>query len=296
MVDTANPIQNEAAANAPNELERRVARAEQLIAFGQRIMGTLERDQVLAAVQEAAHQLTPAEGVSIALHREHEPTLYLYLIGKNRPTVIEFPYNESALRFVCNSGESLLLEDIGNSEYPDYKVLVSHAPPDGWEEEQSMHAALVVPLQVADRIVGTFNLTSSKRAAFTPDDLELAGQLATFLAVALENARLYAQAEDRISIERLMNELSGQQQGDIQTLFLNTLREVGTTLNARVGRVRLQVPTVEAVDVTKLRRFFDSGVFGKRTKDEIRAMVDAAVSAQPAEPPTGSDNAPEQQG
>ncbi len=259
----------------PVSLQQRVLRAEQLIALGQRIMGTLERDQALQAVQEAAKQLTSAHGVSVALHTSKEPTLYLYLLGEGRPAVIEFPYEEAALRFVCNSGESLLLEDISSSDYPDYKVLVRHAPPDVWETEQSMRAALIVPLTVADRIIGTLNLTSAKASAFTPDDQELAERLATFLAVALENARLYAQAEDRISIERLMNELTGQQQGDIQTLFLSTLREVGQTLNARVGRVRLQMPTVEAVDVNKLRKLFDSGVFSKRIKDEIRAQVDA---------------------
>jgi GAF domain-containing protein len=152
-------------------------------------------------------------------------------------------------------------------------------------------------MRVADRVIGTFNLTSTTAAVFDSDDLALAEQLATFLAVALENARMYAQAADRVSIEQLSSQLTGQQQGDIQALFLNTLREVGETLNARVGRIRLQMPTVEAVDVAKLRKLFDSGTFGKRFKlaDMVKPETDPH-HPHLQKPAPGESGTPSEQG
>ncbi|HLY28553.1 MAG TPA: hypothetical protein VKQ72_19560, partial [Aggregatilineales bacterium] len=63
------------------------------------------------------------------------------------------------------------------------------------------------------------------------------------LAIALENARLYAQASGRIEIEQLMNRMSGsiQQGRDVNNMLLGALQQMAQALNARQARVRLQM-------------------------------------------------------
>ena len=52
-------------------------------------------------------------------------------------------------------------------------------------------------------MVGTLNLESATSNAFTAEHIDVASQIATSLAVALENARLYAAAQQEISERKL---------------------------------------------------------------------------------------------
>lgn len=56
---------------------------------------------------------------------------------------------------------------------------------------RTVESGLVVPLRHKDELVGAFAILSSRRDAFTDDDLLLAMALADLAAVAIENARIY---------------------------------------------------------------------------------------------------------
>lgn len=70
-----------------------------------------------------------------------------------------------------------------------------------------LHALLIVPLKVRERVLGAITLASGESGrTFTDKDLELASELARRAALAVENARLYAEArqlnselEERVS-------------------------------------------------------------------------------------------------
>ena len=79
-------------------------------------------------------------------------------------------------------------------------------------------------------------------------------QVGNQLVIALENARLYAQAAQRAEAERLMNELSGsmQRRGNLQDILLSTVQEMAGALGATRARVRLQTPPTSTTDSDKL--------------------------------------------
>ncbi len=66
---------------------------------------------------------------------------------------------------------------------------------------KSARSELVVPLKVDSRIVGVIDIQSSEIGAFTPDDERLLSLFAERAALALENARLFREANQRL--ERL---------------------------------------------------------------------------------------------
>jgi PAS domain S-box-containing protein len=73
-----------------------------------------------------------------------------------------------------------------------------------------VRACLFVPLTLKDRVVGMLVMASSEANAFTQHHAELALAIANQAAVAIENARLYEQAQELASIEerqRLAREL-----------------------------------------------------------------------------------------
>ncbi|GAB4545107.1 MAG: GAF domain-containing protein [Anaerolineae bacterium] len=54
-----------------------------------------------------------------------------------------------------------------------------------------IESIMIVPLRVKSRVIGTCNIGSRQVGAYSPDDLDVAQQMADQLAVAIENARLF---------------------------------------------------------------------------------------------------------
>ena len=64
-------------------------------------------------------------------------------------------------------------------------------------ENSQIRAILAVPLTVKEQVIGALGLADASGRVFTEDDVRLAQAFADQAAVALENARLYADAERR---------------------------------------------------------------------------------------------------
>ena len=93
------------------------------------------------------------------------------------------------------------------------------------------------------RAIGTYNVLATQPGLYTSLDLAVVEQVSNQLAIALENARLYTQAAQRVEVERLMNRMSGGMpaQGDMQSILMMTVQQIAEALNARRARVRLEM-------------------------------------------------------
>ncbi len=61
-----------------------------------------------------------------------------------------------------------------------------------------VHALLVAPLTIGDRVIGALSIDSDQRGAFTPEQVPVLESLASQVAVAIENARLFDESQRRI--------------------------------------------------------------------------------------------------
>jgi PAS domain S-box-containing protein len=77
-----------------------------------------------------------------------------------------------------------------------------------WIEKAAYRATLAVPLRVKGRVVGAFMAGDRLGRVFAADDGRLAEALADHAAVALDNARLYRDAEERRYEAELLAELA----------------------------------------------------------------------------------------
>jgi phosphoserine phosphatase RsbU/P len=73
------------------------------------------------------------------------------------------------------------------------------------DSELEVRSELVVPLLRVGRLIGVMDLESSKPRSFTPNDEPMLNILGSFIAVALENSRLFE--ESRETQTRLQNDL-----------------------------------------------------------------------------------------
>src|SRR5262249_43933674 len=146
-----------------------------------------------------------------------------------------FKADQTALRTVIESMEPVVLDDISGSEYPDYRVLA----------QMGVRAAVIVPLVVGGRAIGTYNVLHNQPGSYSSIDLAVVEQVGNQLAIALENARLYTQAEQRVEIEQLMNRMSRSidVHADMQGTLMATVQQIAEALKAKRARVRMQMPS-----------------------------------------------------
>jgi NtrC-family two-component system sensor histidine kinase KinB len=93
-----------------------------------------------------------------------------------------FPMERGVTGRTFKTGKTQLVTDV--SADPDYTV-----------GHPASHSCLAVPMRRGGRVVGVLNLESDQLAAFDSDDVPLAESLADAITLALDSARLYAQAQ-----------------------------------------------------------------------------------------------------
>jgi len=136
---------------------------------------------------------------------------------------------------VTESGEPLLVNDVLN--HPAYRHLETKAEADTKSE-------MAVPILVGDTTVGVLNIEADSINAFDELDLFTAQTLADQLAIAIENARLYEQAQELATMEERQRLARDLHDAVTQTLFSASLiAEVLPRLwekNPDEGRRRLE--------------------------------------------------------
>lgn len=83
---------------------------------------------------------------------------------------------------------------------------------------------LAAPLRVGERVIGALCVGSTRPATYSQDQVRLLTELANSTAIALENARLYAQAERVATLEERQRIAADMHDGLAQTLSTIKLR------------------------------------------------------------------------
>ncbi len=103
---------------------------------------------------------------------------------------------------------------------------------------------LAVPVQLEDRVLGIINVESRKENAFTPADIQLLSTLAAQAALALENARFYAELarrhKDLAALYSLAEAVTLPV--DLESILEHALERVMEVTQAQGGAIRLIDP------------------------------------------------------
>jgi GAF domain-containing protein len=100
-----------------------------------------------------------------------------------------------------------------------------------------------VPLIVGDRVLGVFDVQADKVDRFTPEDVNIQITLASQIAVALQNARTFAQTQRQAEREATLNVISRKIQSatTVEAVLQIAARELGHALGAPMTIAQLSL-------------------------------------------------------
>lgn len=197
------------------------------------ITAELELPSLLQAIVERAKGLLQVDAGELGLYEEANQQVRI-VVSHADAVGARHKLGEGAMGRVAATGKPLIIKD-----YATWEGKV--------QQYAHLHASLSTPLQVRGRLVGVISIASSDaERRFGEADLRLLNLFAHQAAIAIENARLYDQAQREIAErKRAEEELqqakeAAEMANQAKSQFLaNMSHELRTPLNAIIGFTQL---------------------------------------------------------
>jgi len=212
--------------------QRRAEQFQVIAEVGRQITSIMEIDQVLEQVVKLIQKAFGYDHVAIAML---EDDYAVYQVGAGRlwedP---KFNFNPSRLK-VGSEGVTGRVAATGQAQYlPDVRENPGYVEMKG----SGTLSELTVPITVKGKVIGVLDTQSASRDAFDESDLMVLQSLADQTAVAIENARLYKQAQQLAVIDE-RNRLARELHDSVtQALY-------GITLHAEAAYRQLEAGNIE---------------------------------------------------
>jgi two-component system NtrC family sensor kinase len=178
---------------ANRQLEQQLLELTTLQAIGQSVTSILDLEKVLSRVVEAACYFSDARESSLLLLDDQGDTLVLrahHGVDRSRAPTLRMKFSTSPLRKAIETGQPLFL----TSRTTDYSIKL--------KTDYLVRSLLYVPLYIQERPVGLLGVTDKLGGqSFVQDDARLLTSLGSYVAIAIENARLYESEKELASAE-----------------------------------------------------------------------------------------------
>jgi PAS domain S-box-containing protein len=184
-VSQAGPLRRQA--------EKRFRELEALYQADERLYRSLRLEDVLQALVDIAANLLHADKTSVLIWdsaREHLAVQAAYGFLPETVTRTSYSPAEGISKWVAATGQSIAVEDVRT----DTRIPPTIAAID---EAEGIRSLISTPIMLAGDVFGVFNVNSTRPRRFSLDEQRLLFGLAQRAAMAIENARLFAQSEQR---------------------------------------------------------------------------------------------------
>ena len=175
--------------------------------IGQKITATLDLEKIMNTVYENVNALIDAEEFGIGILMEEEQIIDMqFSFYQTKRVVINnlvSMKDENRLSVWCIKNKKEIFINDMEQEYGNYVPTL-----DAYKTNQPgafiLHSLICLPLIIEQKVSGLIYVQSSQKNAYTPIQLEMFRTLATYTAVALNNAEAYKKLnEAMLEVEKL---------------------------------------------------------------------------------------------
>jgi sigma-B regulation protein RsbU (phosphoserine phosphatase) len=177
-----------------------------LTEISQEINSSLNLDEVLASAARQVKRLIDYEIFAVLLPDEDPDKLYFRFAIGHRPEVVEhwkIPMNDGIIGAAASTGRSIRVGDV--SKDPRYMAAV-----------EAVRSEMAVPLIVRGRVIGVMDIESREPDYFTPAQQSILTLVASRIGTAIENARLFENAQKQAETLLLLNEIGREANSTLQ--------------------------------------------------------------------------------
>jgi len=175
-----------------NEITRTtlLARYQRLIEISRDLASTLDLDTLLYRIVRVAADLSQAEEASILLYDEAKKELrFQAATNLDNPAIrgLRVPVKQSVAGWIVKNQKPIIIGDVKSDD--------RHFGHVNKESALTTESLLGVPLVNKGEVVGVLEAINKYNGEFTEEDQELLLTLGSQAAVAIQNARLFAQSD-----------------------------------------------------------------------------------------------------
>jgi GAF domain-containing protein/CheY-like chemotaxis protein len=209
------------------ELTRSVQELQALGEVSQALSSTLDLETVLNTIVSRANQLAGTDGGSVYEYDEPSEAFHLRATDNLDEEVVMLarrtpvPRSEGALGRMAVTREPVQIPDIGDES-------TYHSPLRDVLLRTGTRALLAIPLLREDHLIGGLTVNKKTPGEFSPQVIDLLKTFAAQSALAIQNARLFREIEDK----GRQLELADRHKSEF---LANMSHELRTPLNAIIG-------------------------------------------------------------
>ena len=182
-----------------------------LLEVSESIASHRDLDQLLRDLARRLPEIVPFDYINVVLHESARNVMRLWLLVTSQPTTIrpglELPVDESPGGLVWKTQESIMVEDVAiESRFPQLMAMLS---------ENRVRSFCAVPLTTAQRRLGAMGFGSLQQRTYQEAEIKFMQQVASQIAVAVDNALNFERAHQaeketrrQFERERLMLEIT----------------------------------------------------------------------------------------
>ena len=180
----------------PKSMLRQTDRLETLNEIGRVMSSTLDLQTLYETIYQQVGRVMDASQFFLALHREGDETVEVPYLREEGALLLDqvMPFGDSITSTIIRTGTPVLFHT--TAEYDEHLQRFGLAA--SIVGEKDSESGIFVPLNTGSRTIGALTVQSPLAHAYTLDDMQMLSVLASQAAVAIENARLYADSENNV--------------------------------------------------------------------------------------------------
>lgn len=163
--------------------------------IGKKLTSDLKIEKNLNVIYEEVRELMEADVFGIALYKEEEKSLNydLFIVDGDRSDYGMVPLDSESFGVWCyKNKENVVINDIEN-EYKKY--IANRYNKVNGDKDKAVKSLVFCPIIIENKVIGILSVQSYNKNAYNKGDVKKLEILTSYIAIALENAKLFKSIE-----------------------------------------------------------------------------------------------------